>query len=434
MRATFTFILILSVVASSAQDALTLQEALDMAFRDNFGVRIERNNSEIAVNNNTPGNAGMLPQVLLDGQKQWSTSNTEQQFITGDDQQVDNASSESLDASLELNWTIFDGMRMFAAKDRLELEARAGRVQLRAEMEQMAAQLIAQYYRLVQEKALLKVYENTLELSKERLSLMQRRKEVGSGSELDLAQARNDRNEDSTLVIDQQNLISNLKADINLLLGREPDEEFSATSELNVERNLRLEPLRQSLDSMNSSLALARIETRVAKQRVQEEKGGHYPELDVFGRYTYGESQSDAGFLVSSQSYGPVAGLRLSWNLFDGNNTRRRIANRIIEEDNAEIRLERASASATRDLITSFNDYQSALKTLSLEEENLQQQQRILDVAMKRLDLGTLSNIEFREFQLSFARAENRLLTAEYNAKLAETQLLLNAGRLEVRE
>ena len=77
-----------------------------------------------------------------------------------------------------------------------------------------------------------------------------------------------------------------------------------------------------------------------------------------------------------------------------------------------------------------WHAYSNNLEILQLEEENLVTAKLNHEIAMERYMLGDLSGIEMREAQKSLLDAEERLLTAQYNAKLCEISLLQISGRI----
>ena len=67
---------------------------------------------------------------------------------------------------------------------------------------------------------------------------------------------------------------------------------------------------------------------------------------------------------------------------------------------------------------------------LKLEEQNLKTAEENLDIALERYKLGNLSGLELREVQKSLLDAEERLISGEYQTKLAEISLLQISGRI----
>jgi len=124
-------------------------------------------------------------------------------------------------------------------------------------------------------------------------------------------------------------------------------------------------------------------------------------------------------------------GLTLGMNLFDGLNQQRREKNALIEKENREWQYREVEQSVRADQITVFNGYTNNLRLLRLEEENLKTAAENLEIALERYKLGNLSGLELREVQLSLLDAEERLLSVQYQAKLAEISLLQISGRME---
>jgi outer membrane protein TolC len=67
---------------------------------------------------------------------------------------------------------------------------------------------------------------------------------------------------------------------------------------------------------------------------------------------------------------------------------------------------------------------------LSLEKQNLATAQENLQIALERYKLGNLSGLELREVQQSLLEAEERLISVQYQTKIAEISLLQISGRV----
>ena len=120
IRAKFILLATLFTISSFAQE-MTLSEAIQIGLENNYSVKIIRNNAEIAENNNNLGNAGFMPRLSVNASQSYTTQNIEQQFITDPAPRVrDGAKSDAFASSASLSWTIFDGLRMFATKGKLQ--------------------------------------------------------------------------------------------------------------------------------------------------------------------------------------------------------------------------------------------------------------------------------------------------------------------------
>lgn len=116
----------------TAQDTLRIEEAIQKGLEKNFAIRIAKNEAQIAKNNNSLGNAGLLPVVTADGNISKRIEDNETQYSANSipDRNDKGVETTSYNYGIDATWTIFDGLTMFATKDRLNLEAEIGRSKL----------------------------------------------------------------------------------------------------------------------------------------------------------------------------------------------------------------------------------------------------------------------------------------------------------------
>ena len=99
---------------------LTVDEAIRIAVEKNFDVEIVKNEQEIGIINNNWGTAGALPNVSVNSTLGIASNNLEQRLTNGTVIKRNGAILRNQNAGLAVSWRIFDGMRMFASKRRLE--------------------------------------------------------------------------------------------------------------------------------------------------------------------------------------------------------------------------------------------------------------------------------------------------------------------------
>ena len=431
---TFFFVSLLLFAAGIrpvySQSTLTLDEAIQLGLENNYGIHRFQNNLEIASNNRSLGNDGFLPSLTL------SASQTERiedsEFETGGNAETTSGARSSVsNAALNLDWIIFDGLRMFTAYDRLGEIEQITDYQLRLEMELLAARIINAYFNITRISEQLIVLENSVDVSLERIEIEETKLDLGSGSEYDLLQAESDLNADRAAVLREKNLLMEAKITLNQLMAREPSEDFNVENEIPVNRNLSEDELRQKLMAENSELAIARLTQRVAKLEADELKGERYPEIAISSGYSFNRNEAGGGFIRFNETTGFLIGISARVNLFDGFNTSRRVQNAQINHKNALLQLEEDKLRLESDFLAVFRTYQNSLELIELEQDNLEKAEQTLDIAMERFRLGSISSLELREAQRTFLSAENRLINAKFEAKLAETELLQLSGDLK---
>jgi len=430
MKQIAAFLLCLVAGSIHAQELLTAEQALNIALEHNHGVRLAKISLRTAELMNTAGEAGMLPTIDAIGQYDRDNSATRQTFFSGEVREVDDANSQVLSGAVQLNWTVFDGFAMFAMKDRLAALEELQRNALKQQLEATVYDVLAAYYQAVQVRKAIKVQEEGLAIGRERLMIVETGERIGSSSGLQVVQARLDLSADSSALLDLQMQHATAQSRINVLLGRAPSTPFIIEEAIPAVEALDLETLQRDATGTNSSLQQARQQQLAADLAVKELRGVLFPRIDVFGNYAYRRSQSDVGFLQSSRAIGPDYGVRVSVPLFRGGQVTRAVEVAKLGRDQAALTTEETQLLVEQQLLDSWVAYTTARKRVALEEGNLGGAQTQVEVALESYRLGVITAIELRDVQQSLIDAENRMLLAQYEAKLAELQLKWLAGRL----
>jgi len=423
------FALAAALVIPAAAQRLTAEQAVSIATENNYGVRIARNSAAIAKLANNPGAAGMLPSLDANGGYSMDNAATKQEFFTGEDRNADNANAQVLNGEVELNWTLFDGLSMFAAKDRLEALERIGENQLRQELEGTTYDVLTAYYQLVQLEKAVAVQREGMQTSRERLKITETGERVGASSGLELVQARLDLSTDSAQMLALLQQTAMARTALNTLMARDPGTAFEVDTVIPATGPLDLPTLRQAAMSTNTTLQHAREERMVADLSVKQLRGTLLPKLHGFANYGYSRSTSDVGFLKSSQRMGPQYGLTLSVPLFRGGAVKA-VKQAKLAGEQADLSVQQTQLELERDLLDTWEQYRNAVQRVALEEANLGGSRTQMQVALESYRIGVSTAVQLRDVQQSVVAMENRLLTAQFEAKVAELQLKWLAGEL----
>jgi outer membrane protein len=423
--------LILFCTTVNAQSELTLKEAISIGLENNYSIRIAKNTEEITKLNATPGAAGFLPIVGINANKSFSIDDVEQQFINdAAPRRIDNAKTNNLAINPSLQWTIFDGLGMFVALERLnELEAE-GLENTKIAVENTMASISNSFYLIALEEARLKVLKTTMEISKERLTISKDKYELGKASKLEYLAAQVDYNADSTALINQDVVIFISKANLNELLGRDASIDFSVAFEINVTEDLKLEELVNTLNLKNPQLLAAQRRKNVSYLQVKEIQAERMPVLTLNGGYNYSVRNSDAGFLISNRGSGFTYGASAFLNVFNGNSVNRRTQIARVQSLNAELEVDQLRLQLESDIKRAFTTHQKNIILMNLENANQDIAKENAEIALERYRLGVSNSLELREAQVNSVDAETRALVAAFNAKASEIELLRLSGEI----
>jgi outer membrane protein len=411
----------------SAQETLTVEQAIEIVLKNNYDIQLAKNEAEIAARNNSVGNAGMLPRINGTLSDNFTLNNLNQAFSNGNEINTNNVTGNNLSAGVALNWTLFDGLRMFAAKGRLKRLEQIGALALKDEMQTVVANTMTAYYDVVRAQQQMKAIDEAIGILEERVKLAEARYQVGTAGKSDWLQARVDLNEQKSNRLMQRKLIEQRKADLNNLLARNAETEFTVTDSIPL---LQTENVAADVESKNLQLLLAAKNVEVARFAKKEAFSQYLPTLVGNLGYNYSRANNSAGFFLVNQTNGLNTGFSLNIPLFNGLNTIRQNKVAAIQLLSSQFNLEKVRFQVRASQYKATKDFALAMQQLKLEEENIALAREHSTIALERFRLAQSTAIELREAQISFVNAQTRLVNARYAAKLADTELLRLRGEL----
>ncbi|WP_039052793.1 TolC family protein [Sphingobacterium sp. T2] len=417
-----------------AQELLTVRDAVAIALENNYDIKLYENSLQVAKENVTRGNAGMLPTITGNFSQSNSVQNSNQTQITGEVRSLDNAKNNSMTYGINVGWTIFDGLGMFSRYETLKEVQKQGELELKRAVIQRVSDVITTYYTIVEQQNLLDALDSSIVISRERLRTAENRFSIGKASRLEVLNVQVNLNTDESARIKQATLVRNLKIELNNLLARDLQTDFSVVKDVSINNDLKLGDILEQAKVTNPDLLLLSVNRRIAELEEKTVKANRYPVVRLNGGYNFSESESSLGFVAQSRSRGLTYGITASINIFDGYNQRRneRIARLNIE--NVELQNAQRQIQIESQISQAFNTYRTNLELAQIEEKNEQIARQNLNITLEKYKIGTLSAVEFRDAQENFINAVARYNAAKLQAKLAETVLMELIGKIDLLE
>jgi TolC family type I secretion outer membrane protein len=419
------------IASAVAQQKLPVAKAIELALENNYGIKIVDNNKEIAKNNASVLNSGYLPTITGNSGVTYNRDNIEAEFTNGESTQLNGAKSSRYNASLNLNYTLFDGLGRYYDYKRLKEEYKLSELQARETIENTIAQLFTVYYNVAQVSENVRTLEQTLAISKDRILRAKYQFEYGQGTQLDVLNAQVDINNDSINLINAKQQLINTKRDLNVVLGNVLNSEFSVETAINFIVNLNKDQLLAKMKDNNVTLLQIERNISINQFIIKANRSGYLPTIGLTGSYGWNRNNNNAAsFVAVSTNTGISGGINLSWNLFDGGGTLTRVRNAKINLENQEYEKQSALISVERDFYNAWDDYQNRLAIYFVQENNIKTSQNNFDRTQEKFKLGQVTSIEFRQAQLNLLNAELSRNQAKYQAKLAELTVLQLSGEL----
>jgi outer membrane protein TolC len=426
------FIFLFGLSNGNSQEILTLREAIEIGLDKNFDIQISKNNKEIAVTNVAIGNAGMLPTLTGNVNDNNSITQSTQTRSDGVTNELNNARNNSLNSGVNLNWTVFDGFRMFARYNQLKTLNLQSEAELQLVVLTKIGDIAETYYTIVQQQEQLKALDTAIVISKQRYELSNNRFTIGKASKLEVLNAEVDWNTDKSNFTKQKELLANSKTLLNQIIGRELTASYATTSDFDFDKSLVLADILNLSEKQNPQLKAQILSKEIAELELKQVKANRYPTINILSGYTISETESSLGFLSESSNKGFNYGFTATLNLFDGFAQKRNEKIAKIQIENSKIAINQQEQNLKSAIITAYQSYLTNSELTEIEAKNESIAKQNLDITLAKYKIGTLTTLEFRTAQLNYVNAKVRSNNSKYLAKLSEITLQELAGNLSL--
>jgi len=426
--------LLLTGYLSSAQKVLTLDEAIATALQNNYDIRISKNDSMVAALDYSFRYGAFIPQLNAAAGTTWNNNDQRQTLADGTKREQNNIKSHNSNASLNLNWKLFDGLKMFATLEKAEEFIKLGELGIKNQVINTIATVTNNYYNIAAQKQQLKAIQEQMQVSEERVKLAQNRLDIGVGAKPDVLQSKVDMNAQKANILTQETLIAQLKEQLNQLMNVAQHTQYDVQDSIPINYEMGLGDIQNDIERTNPLLQVAQKNIDIANITLKERKADQFPVLSFNSVYNF--TRTDNKTVINpfsplfNQSSGLNYGFTLAVPILNNFNTRRLIKQAKLDINYQQLLYDNQRSLLHLNVLNAFIAYEQQKKALALEEENILLAKENVSIILQTLRLGAATIIQLREAQQSLELAYNRLITARYNTKLSETELLRLKGSL----
>jgi outer membrane protein len=421
-------LLVLGFRATAQQ--ITLKNAIEIALKNNYDIKLLDNSAKISKNNNDYGVAGALPSITATGSDNKTSSTLQQQFAdpTRNTTRTD-VPGTTINAGVTASLVLFNGYRIQTTKERLAALENQTNSLLAAQIQVTTATVMQQYYNIVRQQAYLTTIQKSIDASAERLNIVKAKQTIGVANDADYLQSSLDLNaliqakQNQLLVIDQakQDLLNTMVLPANTVI--------SISDSISVDTQLSLKDI-EAKSVLNPAIESANQQIKINQLIEKETRALMYPTLRASTGYNFNSSQSAAGFSLLNETYGPFLGLNLSIPIYTGGASKKSYQNAKINTTTANYQYQNALAKMSTNVTKTYQSYQTSINQLPTELENYKMSQALLNLVMQKYQLGQATIVDVKQAQQSFENAGFRLVSLSYTAKVAEIELKRTSNQL----
>jgi outer membrane protein TolC len=279
----------------------------------------------------------------------------------------------------------------------------------------------------------LKTLNRTIEVSKQKLDILEVRKQVGVANNADIYQAQLDLNGNLQTKESQYLIIDMAKTDLlNLIFLKPADQKIIVEDTIIIDKSINLDSVRSRL-STNPQVIAAQQQVRINELVEREIAAARYPTVRASTGFNLSSAKSGAGFILLNQSYGPFVGVNLSVPIYNGSISKKQQQIAEINTRSSKTIYDNLLLDYETGAVRTFQAYANSLGQLKMESENFTLSQQLLDLISKKFELGQATIIDVKQAQQSFENASYRLINLTYTAKIAEVELKRLESQLSVK-
>ncbi len=422
IKLVITVLCLWGVYPAYAQSTLTLDMAIKEALTRNFNIKIAKNNQKMAENNINIGNAGLLPKIDIKAGSQYTDMETTSPLFL--------PKYTYNFTTLEITYTLFDGLNNVYTYKKLKTDGIDGKLQARNIIENTLLQVTSGYYNLAKAADNVKIWQDAIQISTERLKRTEKRYNFGQADKIDILNAKVDLHNDSISYVSASTQYEQAVKNLNLLLGREKDLPFKIDTNVIFLQLPGEEELIQQALKQNSGYLLALNSLKKANLSKKMSMAVNIPRIDIRGSYGYNQTVQDFNLSFDDRLHSYSTSATMTFNLFNGFKNKIQYQNAKIAEQNSQLQIKEIKLELMRDIHNTYSLYLNDRYILHTAKKNLELAKLNFIRSKELYDLGQITTTRFREAQLNLMRAGFSLSQAKYNTKISETELLKLSGML----
>lgn len=418
-----------------AQDTLTIDQAVATALQNNFDIQIARNDSIIAAVNYDNRNAAFLPSLNANGTFINNNNTQSQTYQTQGTKTRTGILTGNANANISMNWVVFNGFQMFINRSRLRQLLELGSLSAVNQVVNTISDVIRTYYDIVRQEQQLRNIQEQLTLLNDQLKLAQYKFELGAGIKPDVLQAQIDYNQQKAAEINQKVVIQQRKQSLALLMNVSQNINFEVNDAIPVRTDLSLADMLNGLEQASPALQIGRQNIAVAETNVRLARANLYPTLAVTTAYNFTRNSNNA---VINPNFQPLININRGFNygitasipIFNQFSVRQQIKLARINVNYQQQLYDRQKLTVNDSLLNTYRNYEAQQQIVAMGDSSIAWARENLNIVKERYRLGVTTFIELRQAEQNLEQTETTLITARYNLKLAETELLRLRGDL----
>jgi len=312
------------------------------------------------------------------------------------------------------------------ATDAASLFSRIANLDVQRTRNDVVLQVKQAFYDVLRAQELVRVAEESLRNAEVRRKLAQAAVDAGVSPKLDVMRAEAAVAAAEQAVITARNALQLAKSAFNNVLGRRVDEpvELLPVDE-QVPESADFNQYLQEALAKRPEMIQANLGISLAEKQITAAKRDQLPTVVVRGQWDFNLKTST--FQPRESSFTTIAAVQ--FKIWDSGQTQGRVEQARADVDKAKITIENVREGIALEVRNAYLGLQEAREKVAVAEKGLQAATESLRVARLRYEAGVSNQLELSDAELAYTQAEQNLVNARYDLRVAWARLEKAMGR-----
>ena len=312
------------------------------------------------------------------------------------------------------------------ATDAASLFSRIANLDVQRTRNDVVLQVKQAFYDVLRAQELVRVAEESLRNAEVRRKLAQAAVDAGVSPKLDVMRAEAAVAAAQQAVITARNALQLAKSAFNNVLGRRVDEpvELLPVDE-QVPESADFNQYLQEALAKRPEMVQANLGISLAEKQITAAKRDQLPTVVVRGQWDFNLKTST--FQPRESSFTTIAAVQ--FKIWDSGQTQGRVEQARADVDKAKITIENVREGIALEVRNAYLGLQEAREKVAVAEKGLQAATESLRVARLRYEAGVSNQLELSDAELAYTQAEQNLVNARYDLRVAWARLEKAMGR-----
>ena len=417
------FVVFFQFVLSQQPVVLTLDKAVELALERNLSIIKTQNDVDAAQSRVLTAYGSYLPTISASGG--WNgNQRTGVQRIQGIaiPGATSKSTNNSFQAGVNLDYTIFDGLRREANFNSITSSA-ISTEQIAARMRQTIINGVEfAYLNVLKFEQLMKVNDENLKRDRQQLERITESNRIGALSLADVYRQQSQVAADEYKVIQAQNDYDNAKADLVALIGLDMNMDYQISDQSistvigSVELNATVEKYKNFNELVKRALSIrpdylaAKENYDVSESGVTAARSGYFPRITASAGYNLSSSE----FSKLSDNKNLSWGINLNWNIFDAFQTNQVLQSAIVLKKNSEATLKQSERDISVEVKRALLNLEAARKQVEVSQKGVISASQDRKIAEERYNLGAGTLLDLLTASVGYVTAEVNNISASY--------------------